>query len=192
MFFSGGTGISINVYFGNFFAISIVMGMLLYAAWRVPATFVKYKFLGRRSLPLILFASVLLSFVLSGYSNIWAQVAELADKQRRFDAEVSFLKDQPGPAICESLLRCYDAGKPYVYDPHSATRLVNLKKLSSAQMVGEIETSQYGTIQLHRTLPSLEGPNERFPNDVLDAIGHYYSLASQDQDCAIYVPKTSR
>jgi hypothetical protein len=192
MFFSGGTGISINVYFGNFFAISIIMGMFLCAAWRVPATFVKYKFLGRHSPPLILFASLLLTFVLSGYSNIWTQVAELADKQRRFDAEVSFVKDQPGPAICESLLRCYDAGKPYVYDPYSATRLVDLKKLSSAQLVGEIETSQYGAIQLHRTLPSLERPNERFPNDVLDAIGHYYNLASQDQDCAIYVPKTSR
>jgi hypothetical protein len=59
-------------------------------------------------------------------------------------------------------------------------------------MVGEIETFRYGAIQLHGALPSLERPNERFPGDVLDAIGHYYDLASQDQDCAIYVPKTSR
>jgi hypothetical protein len=192
LFFSGGTGISVNIYFGNFFAISIIMGLFLYAPWSVPAAFDKYRFLGRHSFPLILFASLLLAFFMSGYLNVWARVAELPDKQKRFDAEVSFLKDHPGPTICESLLRCFEAGKPYVYDPYSATRLVNLKKLSSAEMVGEIETLRYGAIQLHGALPSLERPNERFPSDVLDAIGHYYNLASQDQDCAIYVPKTSR
>ena len=189
MLFSGGSGISINVYFGNFLAISIVMGMLLGAVWRAPSTFLKYEFLGRRSVPLILFGSLLVPFALSGYSNVPRRVAELPEKQRRFDAEVSFLKAQPGPAICESLLRCYYAGKPYIYDPYSATRLVNLKKLDSSQLVGEIQKAQYGAIQLHGPLPSLERPNERFPADVLDAIGSYYNLSVQDQDCAIYVPK---
>jgi hypothetical protein len=137
-----------------------------------------------------LFGSLLVPFALSGYSNVPHRVAELPEKQRRFDAEVSFLKAQPGPAICESLLRCYYAGKPYIYDPYSATRLVNLKKLDSSQLVGEIQKAKYGAIQLHGPLPSLERPNERFPADVLDAIGNYYNLSAQDQDCAIYAPKS--
>ena len=191
IFFSGGSGIAMNVYFGNFFAIAIVMGMLLYAAWRSPSPFLRYKFLGRRSIPLILCASLLLAFLLSGYANVWGRVARMPEEQRRFDADVAFLKAQPGPAICESLLRCYYAEKPYIYDPYSATRLVNLKKLDSGELVAEIEKFHFGAIQLHGPLQSLERPNERFPNDVLDAIGNYYNLAAQDQDCAIYVPKLS-
>jgi len=191
MFFSAGTGIAINVYFSNFFAISIVMGMLLYAAWSVPSPFAKYKFLGRREVPLILSAFLVLAFILSGYSNVWRSIAELPEEQRRYDAEVSFLRAQPGPAICESLLRCYDAGKPYVYDPFHFTRLVSLNELDSAELVAEIKTFHYGAIQLHGTLPSLERPNERFPDAVLDAIDHYYSLSVQHPNCAIYVPKTN-
>jgi hypothetical protein len=191
MFFSAGTGIAINVYFSNFFAISIVMGMLLYAAWSVPSPFAKYKFLGRREVPLILSAFLLLAFILSGYSNVWRSIAALPEEQRRYDAEVSFLRAQPGPAICESLLRCYDAGKPYVYDPFHFTRLVSLNELDSAELVAEIKTFHYGAIQLHGTLPSLERPNERFPDAVLDAIDHYYSLSVQHPNCAIYVPKTN-
>jgi hypothetical protein len=57
--------------------------------------------------------------------------------------------------------------------------------------VAEIEKFHFGAIQLHGPLQSLERPNERFPNDVLDAIGNYYNLAAQDKDCAIYVPKSS-
>jgi hypothetical protein len=192
IFFSAGTGIAINVYFGNFFAISIVMGMILYSAWSIPSPLLaKYKFLGRRAVPLILSASLLLAFVLSGYSRFWNRLAMMPDEQRRFDAEVSLIKAQPGPAICESLLRCYFAGKPYIYDPYSATRLVHLKKLDSREMVAAIEASRYGAIQLHGPLSSLERPNERFPDDVLDAIDHYYVLLAEDKDCAIYVPRKS-
>jgi hypothetical protein len=191
IFFSGGSGIAMNVYFGNFFAISIIMGILLYTAWSAPSPSLGYKFLGRRSVPLILFASLLLAFLLSGYANVWRRVAKMPEEQRRFDAEVAFLKAQPGLVICESLLRCYYAGKPYIYDPYSATRLVNLKKLDSAEMVSRIENFNYGAIQLHGPLQSLKRPNERFPNDVLDAIDHYYVLSKQDRDCAIYIPKTN-
>ena len=191
MFFSAGTGIAINVYFSNFFAISIVMGMLLYSAWSVPSPFAKYRFLGRREVPLILSAFLLLAFILSGYSNVWRSIAELPEEQRRYDAEVSFLKAQPGPAICESLLRCYYAGKPYVYDPFHFTRLVSLNELDSGELVAQIKTFHYGAIQLHGTLSSLERPNERFPDAVLDAIDQYYSLAIRHSNCAIYIPKTN-
>src|ERR1700683_5389187 len=191
IFFSGGTGISINVYFSNFFAISIVMGMLLYSAWRVPTPFAKYKFLERRAVPLILSAFLVLALILSGYSNVWGRIAELPEEQRQFDAEVSFLKAQPGPAICESLLRCFYAGKPYVYDPYHFTRLVSLNMLDSGGLVAEIRALHYGAIQLRGPLHSLERPNERFPDAVLDAIDQYYSLSAEYPDCAIYVPRTS-
>jgi hypothetical protein len=147
--------------------------------------------LRRRAIPLILSAFLLLAFVLSGYSKFWDRLAELPEQQRQFDADVSFLKAQPGPAICESLLRCFYAEKPYVYDPYHFTRLVSLNLLDSGGLVAEIKESHYGAIQLRGPLHSLERPNERFPDAVLDAIGQYYSLSVEHPDCAIYIPKTN-
>jgi hypothetical protein len=189
---AGGIGVSINAYFGNFLAISIIMGMILHDAWQSSPTFFISHPLWRRRVPVILFASLLLPFALSGYFWFWNGLREMPEEQKQFDKETSFLRAQPGPAICESLLRCYYAGKPQVFEPFNSTRLVRFHKLDSEEIVENIATHQYGAIQLDRPLESLERPNERFPSDVLDAIGQDYVISVDDPGCAIYVPKNSR
>ena len=44
----------------------------------------------------------------------------------RIQRDVAFLQAHPGPALCESLLRCAFAGKPYGYDPFNAKARNNL------------------------------------------------------------------
>ena len=185
---AGGVGISINAYFGNFFAISIIMGMILHDAWQSSAGFlISHSVWGRR-VPVILFASLLLPFALSGYFLFWSALRKMPEVQRQFDKEASFINAQPGPAICESLLRCYYAGKPQVFEPFNSTRLIHFHKLDGMEIVRNIETHQYGAIQLHGPVAALERPNERFPNEVLDAVAQNYVLSVDDPDCAIYVP----
>jgi hypothetical protein len=185
---AGGIGISINTYFGNFFAISIIMGMVLHDTRQPSSTFLIQNAVWRRRIPVILFASLLLPLSLSGYFWFWNGLKRMPEEQNRFDAEASFLRAQPGPAICESLLRCYYAGKEYVFDPFNGTRLARSHKLDSGEIVQKIATHQYAAIQLHGPVGTLERPNERFPNDVLDAIGQYYVLSLDDPKCAIYLP----
>jgi hypothetical protein len=185
---AGGIGISINTYFGNFFAISIIMGMVLHDTRQPSSTFLIQNAVWRRRIPAILFASLLLPLSLSGYFWFWSGLKRMPEEQDRFDAEASFLRAQPGPAICESLLRCYYAGKEYVFDPFNGTRLARSHKLDSGEIVQKIATHQYAAIQLHGPVGTLERPNERFPNDVLDAIGQYYVLSLDDPKCAIYLP----
>jgi hypothetical protein len=112
----------------------------------------------------------------------------MPEEQKQFDKETSFLRAQTGPAICESLLRCYYAGKQQVFEPFNSTRLVRFHKLDSAEIVHNIATHQYGAIQLHGPVQSLERPNERFPDEILNAIGQYYVLSIDNSNCAIYVP----
>ena len=78
-----------------------------------------------------------------------------------------------------------------MYDPYHFTRLVSLNMLDSGGLVAEIKTLHYGAIQLRGPLHSLERPNERFPDAVLDAIDQYYSLSAEYPDCAIYIPRAS-
>ena len=40
----------------------------------------------------------------------WEQIKGLAQREREHTTAVEFLKSRPGPALCESLLLCYDAG----------------------------------------------------------------------------------
>jgi len=115
--------------------------------------------------------------------------SQLRESERRFEAEVSFLAAQPGPAICESMLRCYYAGKPFVYDPFNSTSLVRFGKLDSKDIVAQITQKKYGAIQTELPVSDFPRPNDRFPNDVLNAISRYYSASWRDEYCVIYVPR---
>ena len=188
----GGTGISINVNFAGFFAISIVMGLILYDVWRSPSPFPHHRDLWRRGYPVVLSASLLLTLFLSGYSNVWNRLQMLPVEQREFDTETSFIETQKGPALCASILHCYFAGKEYVYDPFNSTRLVLFHELDASDLVQKIAAHEFGAIELHGPVGSLERPNELFPDAVLDTINRYYVIGFEDPKCTIYVPNLNR
>jgi hypothetical protein len=212
--FGGGEGVSTNAYFDNFLAISIIVGILFHS---LPQT--RGLPLGRFHLPrwafaAALFACLFASFWISGNAVFWGRLADLPREQARFDQEVSFLARQPGPAICESLLRCYAAGKEYVYDPFNSQRFVRARKLDAGVIAGKIAAHEYAAIQIGLPVKSFEqlsahlpragfhpvsysviqmGPfgemSERFPETILQAIEMHYVLSVDDPECAIYVPK---
>ncbi len=190
--FGFGSGVAVNTFFSNFLATSIIMGILLDSAWRrIDAPLGRFSGLWRRGIPVILCSGLIFSFLLSGDFNFSRRLAEMRDKEAGFRKQVDFLRAQPGAAICESLLCCYEAGKPYVYDPFNATRLMRFGKLRSSELVARIDRREFGAIQLRVPVESVERPSERFPDEVLDAIGRDYMLSVKDADCAIYVPRTA-
>jgi hypothetical protein len=184
--FGGGSGVAQNTYFDNLFAMSIIMGACLDLLWKAPIRSLgrggRWRFLA----PVLLYSSVVFTFVPWGV-NVPRSLSELPELQRQFEAEVSFLVAQPGPAICESLILCYDAGKPYVLDPFNSARLVRLGKLNSNEIVKQIAEKKYGAIQTQ--VPVAQKRSDRFPDDVLDAIGRYYVVALKAPNCVIYVPR---
>ena len=189
--FGFGAGVAVNTFFSNFLAMSMIMGMLMdSASRRIPAGVREFPHLWRRGVPVVLCSCLIFSFFLSGDFNIARRLGEMREEERNFSKEVAFLSSQPGPAICESLLRCYDANKPYVYDPFNATRLMHFGKLPSKEIVEKIERREYGAIQLRVSLESIVRPSERFPDEVLDAIGRNYVLSLKDTDSSIYLPRS--
>ena len=213
--FGGGEGVSTNSYFDNFLALAMIVGILFHdlspgclPGFRRPGL----KFWAFASL---VPASLVFAIFLSGNDPFWQSTLALPVEQARFDREVSFLASRPGPALCESLLRCYAAGKPYVYDPFNSQRLMRAGKLDSNEIVRRIAAHQYTEIQtslsvksyeqlraqLPRTgfhpvtfsviqLGSFAAVDERFPENVLTAIDAYYVLSVENPDCDIYVPRT--
>jgi hypothetical protein len=194
--FGMGVGVSVNTFFSNFVAMSIVLALLLDSLWHHASDFfLKYPRSWRWGVPLAVCSSLAISFFFfsdtSDSPNMFRRLKEMPMKQRYYAAEVSFMKDHPGPAICQSMLRCFDAGKPYIYDPFNATRFMRTGKLNSGELVARIDAQQYSAIQLNQHVESTERPSDRFPDEVLDAIQRDYVIGVDDPGCAIYVPRQS-
>ena len=111
--------------------------------------------------------------------------------ETRYAAEIVFLRQQPGPALCMSPLRCISADKPYLYDAFNAPRWIALGKLNANVMVEHLRNRDYSAVQLgmpvESQLPGCAVTPQCVPS-ILLAIQQYYHPAFQDQDTVIYLP----
>jgi hypothetical protein len=210
----GGEGVSVNSYFDNFLAISMIVGILFHSVLQSRGPDFRCVDLRKWGFAGLLLSGFLIAATLSGTALFWRRIAELPREQAQFDREVSFIASLPGPTVCESLLRCYAAEKPYVYDPFNCRRFIESGKLDSDVIVSRIASRQYASIQISLPVKSYEGLteqlqlpgfhpieystiqlgpygelHERFPEDILKAIDTYYVLATEDPNCDIYVPR---
>lgn len=200
--FAGGHGVACNTFFSNTVAISILMGIFfeharaasgagvpLCSACASCSLVTRQRIFLRAGVPLVLFAWLFIPLASNDILSPFDYCPRLRSEETRFVQETAFLRAQPGPALCESLLRCYMAGKPYVYDPFNSTSLIRLGKLDQGVIVARIQAKQYGAIQLSSELsdPQLD---DRFVKPIVDATIQNYSLDSHNRQCAIYVPRT--
>jgi len=189
MFFSGGHGVSINSYFSCTLAMAMLIGLFLHESGAP-----RWQWLSARwsvVAPLALFFWLLIPMQVNDLFPPWEQVKDLRASEHRFDQQVDFMRSHPGPALCESILRCYYAEKPYIVDPFNAVSLIESGKLDEIVLVRAIRSRQFSTIQFDRP-PRPDGlPNaaaERFTPAVLEAVRDSYVPALRDSDATIYVP----
>lgn len=193
IFFSGGEGVALNIFFDCFLADSIMLGVIIarFQLADLPRVLEgsDRKWVVRLLLivPLLVWVPPLILH--QPYEAPYVNLAALPAQAKEFTAETDFLRSQTGPVLCESLLRCYYAGKPYVYDPFNATSLIRLGKLDGQQMFSRIENKEYSAIQADLPVRKYPRPYERFPDAFMDAVDRYYRVAVQDHGCVIYVPR---
>jgi hypothetical protein len=192
--FAGGSGVSANTFFDNLFAMSIIMGACLDSFWKAPILGLGKGGRWRFLVPVLLYSCVLFTFVPWG-GDIPRMLSEFPSRQKVFHGEVSFLAAQPGRALCESLILCYDAGKERILYSFGVASLVRVGKLNTNELVNQIAEKKYGAIQTYLPVtqrpyaPPEMGEGNSFPEDVLDAIHCYYREAFTGPDCHIYVPR---
>jgi hypothetical protein len=193
-YFLGGDGVSINAFFGAYLAMSILVGLFFASMEDGPPRRAMYA-------PIVLFGWLLVIpwlVVPPLDDRAQAQInwdpplalQRISAEQSRFDAEVAFLRRQPGPALCECLLRCYYAGKPYSYDPFNATRAVEFGKLNPEVIASALRGREYGAVQLAGPIGD-SCRTEMFAPPILAALRESYHPALQNQDGAIYVPNSA-
>lgn len=195
-YFAGGSGVCINAFFDAFLAIGVLIGL---GFARMESGLLRIWRLGKSSFPLAVFGWFLIPWLLvpplsdppHTPENWFPPLAlrHLAAQENRFDRDVALLRSQPGPALCESLLLCYYAGKPFVFDPFNATRFIALGRLDAQTMVAALRRHEYGAVQLNAPAErTLLEDGDRFAPPIVVAIEQNYRLRSQSKDGAIYLP----
>jgi hypothetical protein len=191
-YFSGGQGVWLNALFSVLIAVAILSGLAWERLWSRGG-----KRDGMVWAPGLWFAWLPIPWLLvpainSGFDrNQWDPVRRLretAAAERRFDYETTMLRGLPGPVICESLLRCYSAGKPYVYDPFNATRLIAFGKLDATPLIEDLRRRRYAAVQFDGPI-GLDRDRERFDPAIEAAVKENYVPALVEEDCEIFVPR---
>jgi len=150
--------------------------------------------------PLFFFAWLIIPWLLvpainSGFNRRqWDPVLRLQETvaaQKRFDDETTMLRSLQGPAICESLLRCYFAGKPYTFDPFNSTRLIRFGKLDPSPVINNLDHRYYAAVQFDDDPVQKERSSERFDPAIEAAIEENYVPALANEDGEIYVPRSA-
>jgi hypothetical protein len=196
-FFSGGSGVDINGSFGTMLAMVLLCGVFSNGVPQVsllrpgnPRTITSLR--SPEAVFSILFLSLAVPMIHSGNARTDEAFAANRETANRFSAEVAYLRQQPGPALCESMLRCAYAGKPYLYDPFNATRFIGQGKLDANVIVDQIKNHNYGAIQMYNNADyKLADPEPQmsFTIPILQAINQYYRPGLENEDGTIYLPR---
>ena len=125
-----------------------------------------------------------------------------ADRERQeiFLADAKYVADRQGPAICESLLLCYEAGQPFILDPFNSRQYILSGSLDQGELIRRIAAREFAVIQLHAdicddpTTPSCHILHyrqkiDRFTDEMLYAIDQSYEVARRSTFGSFYVPK---
>jgi hypothetical protein len=127
----------------------------------------------------------------------------LLDSNRRaeeaFLADARYIAERPGPAICESLLLCYMAGKSFVLDPFNSRQYILAGKLDEGELIRRIVAREFGVIQVRADICDdpetaschiLHYPQKfnRFTDETLYTIDRYYRVGRRSRDGTFYVP----
>lgn len=99
---------------------------------------------------------------------------------------IALLKAAKGPAICEDLLLCYQAGKPMDDDPYYVKDQILIGHVRQSGIVALLRARHYGAIQLDSAAPAKL--RQRFTNRVQRALLAAYRPALVSRYYVILLP----
>ena len=150
IFFSGGAGTDVNVFFDVYVALAVGAGLLPRLA---PFP------LARPVMALVVNAGVLFYTPLS-LGRIGVDLAgEAADHVALFKDDVAYVRSIPGTALCQSHLVCLRAGKPAFYDPINMLQAMTMGRLPADTLTAMLRRHEIALVQILDTPKHPEDAN---------------------------------
>ena len=150
--FAGGANTDINVFFDVSIALAIGTGLVAHQLGRRfswPQT--------RTVLALAANAGVLFTAPLAlGRFGVDA-AGEMDRREQLFNADVAYLRALPGPALCQSQLLCFRAGKDMYYDSFNVHQAIAAGHLPKDALIDKLRRHQIAVLQISDTPEFGEG-----------------------------------
>jgi hypothetical protein len=115
-----------------------------------------------------------------------------AQRERDFAEAANFVKSQPGPALCESLLVCYAAGKAEEYDAYEVAELIRTGKIPEAAVARLFDERRFKVIQVDvdANQPLEASSHGRFTDGVFARLLANYRQVARTTNTIILVPRS--
>jgi hypothetical protein len=135
------------------------------------------------------------------------KMKDLSALEDEFRSSVDFVKARPGPALCESLLLCYEAGKTFEYEPFSVRDQINTGLIKEDEVLQLLRTHHFQTVQialrpdeedikewadLRASLSDQTGPiykRRRFTPNFIKELLADYQVSKRTSQMALFSPK---
>ena len=199
----GGDGVDLNIYFNGFAAAIIVCGLAVAEVDRIhfgsepqpgPSPVVSGHAVAA-ALMMTLFLCVAIR-VPERLREAHLRQQYMSDDDAGFRAAVDLMKATPGPALCESLLACYRAGKPYTFDTYTAIEEIKSHHTDEDASVPLLRSRHFAVIQLDaqpgeamNQPPTIYRQRSRFTSEFVDTLLENYRLVLRTSHMLIFVPK---
>jgi Dolichyl-phosphate-mannose-protein mannosyltransferase len=169
--FSGGYGVDGNIFFDSIIVLAMIAG--------VAAHDVVEMFQSRRSASAFL-TVLLLVPMLGVLPALPARIARdsrdysaLPESEEDFAQTVDFLAASPGPALCNDLLLCFEAGKAEEFDSFQVASQLGVGKLDEREIGTLIDKHYFNTMQFGVRGDGLVSPAKPLRGLMAMVLAHY-------------------
>ncbi len=182
---SGGDGVAGNIFYPSMIALAVASGAVV-SSLDHSARATK----PRRSLVAALVVPVLAGavFVPFQLDKDLVERRNLPSAAEAAQRTVASLRAADGPAICEDLLLCYEAGKPLDYDPFFVKDQISIGRLKQADLLAMLVSHHYAAIEIDGVAQPRIAARRRFSVAFMRALASEYRLVS-DGVYALFEPR---
>lgn len=188
--FGFGNGVTYNIHYEALAALAIVVAAAMMDVERSLAG------TPRRAVLVVALALAAVAPVLTrapaGVYGALGRTGRLPQLEADQAKAVAAVRASPGPALCESLLICFEAGKPFVYDAYYVKDQISIGRVAEARIVAQLEAHYYGAVEIgeNEVTITLE-PSERlrFTAGVMSALLAHYQIVERSPAYVVLTPK---
>ena len=145
---AGGYGIDLNLFFNGFAATVIACGLASSDISSSILTLRSGALNPTAAMMFGLFSISIMIFVPGQLRRDRQEMRNLPTYEAEFNSSVEFLKSHPGPALCESHLLCYEAGKPFEFEPFSVRDQVMTGRIHESDVLALLKTHHFQTVEI--------------------------------------------
>lgn len=198
--FSGGDGVSFNIYLDTTVALALGIGLAL-SRWRHLDEISGWRSALCTILPVLLLSPLVtrVGDPLTRLRVLGSEGAPVASAAADFARDKAILEGRPGLAICESLLLCFAAGKSLSLDPFNAYEAFTAGRADETALLESVARGAYGTIELRAAISFRSdgaggrtidlNPPIRFTERFYVAVATRYQVIAENSAGVIYVPR---